>query len=74
MSNTTVPCSAFDQVQGVVYFARMLDKIRLHAAGRLRADYLENLGEAFDGRCCRLLGVTYEDLRQRVAGRRTPHG
>lgn len=27
------PRSAYDQVGGIVYFARMLDKIRLHAAG-----------------------------------------
>ena len=46
----------------------MLDKIRLHAAGRLRADYHENLGGGFDGRCCRLLGVAYPDLCQRTLG------
>lgn len=62
----SVPRSAFDQVGGLVYFARMVDKIRLLAAGRLRADYLENLGGGFDGRCCRLLGVAYEALRERV--------
>ena len=63
---STVPRSAFDQVGGVVYFARMLDKIRLLKAGRLREDYHANLGGGFDGRCCRFLGVTYEDLRARV--------
>ena len=57
-----VPRSAFDRVGGVVYFARMLDKIRLLAAGRLRVDYHANLGGGFDGRCCRFLGVAYEDL------------
>ena len=61
-----VPRSAFDRVGGVVYFARMLDKIRLRAAGRLREDYLANLGGGFDGRCCRFLGVAYEDLCGRV--------
>jgi gluconokinase len=54
----------------IVYFGRMLDKIRLHAEGRLPADYLENLGEAhpgvFDARCCRFLGVSYADLRERT--------
>ena len=63
---STVPRSAFDRVGGVVYFARMLDKIRLLAAGRLREDYHANLGGGFDGRCCRFLGVIYEDLRARV--------
>ncbi len=44
----------------------MLDKIRLHAASRLRADYHPNLGSGFDGRCCRLLGVDYSSLCARV--------
>lgn len=61
-----VPRSAFDLTGGIVYFARMLDKIRLHAAGRLRADYHANLAEGFDGRCCRFLGVEYAALRVRV--------
>ncbi len=60
------PRSAFDLVGGIVYFARMIEKIRLHAAGKLRADYLPNLGSGFDGRCCRFLGVEYAALRARV--------
>jgi gluconokinase len=48
----------------------MLDKIRLHARGTLPPEYQPNLGEVrlplFDARCCRFLGVTYEDLRARV--------
>jgi len=44
----------------------MLDKIRLQAAGALRADYHANLGSGFDGRCCRFLGVKYAALRVRV--------
>jgi carbohydrate kinase (thermoresistant glucokinase family) len=48
----------------------MLDKIRLHALGSLPPEYQPNLGEVrmplFDARCCRFLGVTYEDLRARV--------
>ena len=47
----------------LIYFARMLDKIRLHAAGQLPADYVANLGDSqfytLDGRCCRFLGVPY---------------
>lgn len=61
-----LPRSAFDLVGGIVYFARMVEKIRLHAAGKLRADYLANLGSGFDGRCCRFLGVEYAALRERV--------
>jgi gluconokinase len=62
----SVPRSAFDRTGGIVYFARMLNKIRLHAAGNLRADYHANLGSGFDGRCCRFLDVEYAALRDRV--------
>ena len=54
--------SPYDQVGGLFHFGRVLDKIRLHAAGKLPADYQENLGGGFDGGVCRLLGVKYEDL------------
>ncbi len=64
MSQT--PRSAYDLVEGLVYFARMLDKIRLHAAGRLREDFHANLGGGFDGRCCRFLNVPYPALCEQV--------
>lgn len=64
--STTLPCSAYDRTGGLVYFARMLDKIRLHAAGQLRADFHANLGLGFDARCCRLLGIEYSKLCERV--------
>jgi gluconokinase len=41
----------------------MLDKIRLHAAGRLPADYHANLGRGFDARTCAFLGVDYAALQ-----------
>lgn len=60
-----------EKVCGMVYFGRMLDKMRLHAAGRLPAEYVANLGDAqprvFDGICCRFLGVAYDDLKARAA-------
>ena len=56
------PRCAYDRTGGIVYFARMLDKIRLRAAGKLRPEYEANLGGGFDGRCCRFLGVTYAAL------------
>ena len=65
-SQNSVPRSAYDRTGGIVYFARMLHKIRLHAAGVLRADYHANLGKGFDGRCCRFIGVEYSALRDRV--------
>jgi gluconokinase len=60
------PRSAYDEVGGIVYFARMLHKIRLYAAGRLPPDYHKNLSIGFDGRCSRFLRVDYAALRERV--------
>src|SRR5687767_11403494 len=54
------------QVKGLVYFGRMLDKIRLHAAGKLPEGWQAMRGPAahgtFDARCCRFLGISYEAL------------
>jgi len=62
--------SCYIKVGRVVYFGRMLDKIRLHAAGQLPPDYQVNLGETrpflFDARCCRFLGISYPALRERT--------
>ena len=60
------PRSDTQKVGGIVYFGRMLDKIRLHAAGELPADYHANLGVGFDGRTCAFLGVDYGALKTRV--------
>lgn len=56
--------SSYEQVGGIVFFGRMLDKIRLHAQGELPTDY--NRGTGFDGRCCAFLNVNYQDLIKRV--------
>ncbi len=58
--------SPHDKVGKLVYFGRMLDKIKLHAQGKLPADYQPNLGTGFDGRCCSFLGVKYVDVVARV--------
>ncbi len=58
--------SPYAKVGRLVYFGRMLDKIRLHAAGRLPADYHANLGQGFDARCCAFLRVRYDELRDRT--------
>src|SRR5215470_4115401 len=60
--------SPYDKVDGIVYLGRMIDKIRLHSAGQLPAEYLASLGEswAFDGRCSRFLGIQYPELTARV--------
>ena len=56
----------YEKTRGVFYFARMCSKIRLHAAGKLPEDYFEMLGSGFDGRTCRYLSVSYEDVRAQV--------
>jgi gluconokinase len=42
----------------------MLDKIRLHADGRLPSDY--NRGDGFDGYMCRFLRVEYSAVVQKA--------
>jgi hypothetical protein len=65
---TTYPKRLKDTTKGMMYFPRMLDKIRLHARGKLHEDYHKNLGaqRAADGACCNFLRVHYRDLRERV--------
>ena len=63
--------SCYSKVGRLVYFGRMLDKIRLHAAGKLPADYVSHLGDTgdpalFDARCCRFLGMPYGRLASRT--------
>ena len=54
--------------KGMMYFPRMLDKIRLHLRGELHEDYQENFGalKAADGTCCNFLRVHHRDLIERV--------
>jgi hypothetical protein len=65
---TTYPKSPKETTKGMMYFPRMLDKIRLHARGELHEDYHDNLGapRTLDGACCNFLRVNYADLRGRV--------
>ncbi len=58
--------SPHDAVLGLKYFGRMVDKIRLHQAGKLPVDYHENLGGGFDERCVHFLRVEYAELVERV--------
>lgn len=58
--------SPSDQVRGLVYFGRMLDKIRLASAGKLPEAWQAARGLAyptsFDARCCRFLQIDYSAL------------
>ena len=54
------------KVGGLVYFGRMLDKIRLHAKGELPGEYQPNLGKRLDRRCIDLLQIDYGELVERM--------
>lgn len=57
--------SPSDQIQGIVYFGRMLDKMRLAADGKLPAEWEALRGmvkNSFDWRCCRFLKIDYAAL------------
>lgn len=62
--------SCYAKVGRLIYFGRMLDKIRLHAQGLLPADYVPLLGDdqfyTLDGRCCRFLGLPYALVKARA--------
>ena len=51
---------------GLVYFARMLDKIRANEKGELPPEYQANLGKGFDGDCATFLHIDYNQLVARM--------
>lgn len=61
------PKSPQETVGGIVYFGRMVEKIRLIDAGQLHPDLHANLGKGFDERCVRFLQISYAALREQVA-------
>ena len=66
---TRTPCTDYIETKGLIYFARMLDKIRLKARGELPPDYFVGVDEdptMFDARCTRFLGVDYSKLVDRT--------
>jgi len=62
------PVSDYRETKGLIYFARMLDKIRLNAAGRLAPGYFLGVEDhtCFDARCTRFLRVNYDELVTRT--------
>ena len=58
--------SPTEKIGGLVYFARMMDKIRAHAQGKLNPDYQANLGKGFDAKCCAFLHIDYSELAERA--------
>ena len=64
----TYPIGPKEMTKGMMYFPRMLDKIRLHQRGELHEDYLENFGapQTADSACCNFLRIHHRDLCERV--------
>jgi hypothetical protein len=62
MDNIIYPRSPRETMDGWSYLPRYIDKIRLHLAGKLHADYQENLGKGFDGMWLKYAGVTHEQM------------
>jgi gluconokinase len=68
--------SPSEQVNGLVYFGRMLDKIRLAAAGKLPEGWQPMRGTStkgsFDWRCCQFLKIDYAALeKETLQGNKT---
>ena len=54
------------KVGGIVYFGRMLDKIRRNQSDQLPPDYQATLGRGFDSSCAKFLKTDYNRLADRV--------
>jgi gluconokinase len=65
---STYPKSPKEMTKGMMYFPRMLDKIRLHGRGELGEEYQGNLGrpKTADAACTNFLRINYGVLTQRV--------
>ena len=62
MSNIIYPRSPRETMGGWMHLPRYLDKIRLHLAAKLHADYQPNFGKGFDGAWLKAAGLTHEQM------------
>ncbi len=60
------PESAYETEGDLVYFPRMLSKIRLHLDGELDEAYVPYFGIGMDGRTCTFLQVNYQTVVEKV--------
>lgn len=65
-TNPDVPRSPRDEIDGVIYFPRLCDKVRLYAADKLDPQYHANLGSGMDLWTCQFLGVEYPALADQI--------
>ena len=62
----TYPRSPYDKEGKLVYFPRMLDKIRLKRKAELPEEYFPPQGRGFDANCCQFLGVRFDEVVMKV--------
>ena len=60
------PCSPRNEIDGLPYFQRLCEKVRLFAANDLHPELHDNLGKGMDLWICQFLGVDYEDLKKTI--------
>ncbi len=60
MADIIYPRSPRETMCGWMHLPRLIDKIRLHLAGKLHADYQPNLGKGFDGQWLDAAGLKFE--------------
>jgi hypothetical protein len=66
MEKIIYPRSPREVMSGWVYLPRFVDKIRLHLAGKLHADYQENYTKGFDGAWLKAAGLSAETFLEVV--------
>ncbi len=66
MPTSVYPRSPRETMCGWMHLPRYIDKIRLHLAGKLAADYQPNLGKGFDERWLKAAGLTHEAFLELV--------
>lgn len=62
MSDIIYPRSPRETMCGWMHLPRYIDKIRLHLAGKLHADYQPNFGKGFDALWLKYTGVIHEQM------------
>lgn len=62
MADIIYPRSPRETMCGWMHLPRLIDKVRLHLAGKLHADYQTNLGKGFDGKWLDAAGITFDQF------------
>ena len=68
MNDIIYPRSPRETMCGWMHLPRYIDKVRLHFAGKLHADYQPNFGKGFDGVWLKAAGITHEQFIEAVKG------